>query len=312
MRSLVAALLALLAATPVLAQDLSYSLAPREVAPGTYIVEGFTEYFSRDNGGNIVNSAFIITGTGVVVIDTGPSHLYGRELRAAIEALTPLPIVKVVNTHHHPDHVLGNQAFADVGIHAAAATAEIIARDGQGLTENMYRLNGDWMRGTEAVAPKLRLEDGVEEIGGHRLRWLVLSGHTMADVALLDETTGVLFASDLVFHDRTPTTPDADIPAWLASLETLRGLPFTLLVPGHGRETSDAAPIDQTRDWLVWLDDTLARSATEGLSRTEAMALPIPAGFEPLSLLRDEYQRSVIHLYPAKEAQVLRSDPAPK
>ncbi len=306
MRTLLFALVLAWTATAARAADLSYDLMPRLIAPGTYIVEGRREHFSRDNGGNIVNTAFIVTETGVVVIDTGPSALYGRELRAAIGRVTPLPVVKVVNTHHHPDHFLGNQAFEDIGVSATAETADIIARDGQSLTENLYRLSGDWMRGTEPQVPTGRLEDGAEDIGGHRLRWLLLAGHTASDVALFDETTGVLFAADLVFKDRTPTTPDADIVAWLASLDVLEALPFRLLVSGHGSEAADAAPIAQTRAWLGWLDGTLSTAAAQGLSRTEAMQLPIPAGFSTLALAREEYQRSVVHLYPGLEAGALR------
>ncbi|KJS45147.1 MAG: beta-lactamase [Rhodospirillaceae bacterium BRH_c57] len=312
MRALLSLVFLVWTATAAHAADLSYALTPRLIAPGTYIVEGRREHFSRDNGGNIVNTAFIVTAAGVVIIDTGPSALYGRELRAAIGQVTPLPVVKVVNTHHHPDHFLGNQAFADIGVAASATTAGIIARDGQSLTENLYRLNGDWMRGTEPQAPTGRLEGGVEEIGGHRLRWLLLAGHTAADVALFDQTTGVLFTADLVFKDRAPTTPDADIAAWLAALDVLEALPFRILVPGHGNEATDAAPIAQTRAWLGWLDSTLGAAAAQGLSRTEAMQLPIPADFSALALARDEFQRSVVHLYPTLEAGALQRVVGPK
>ena len=48
----------------------------------------------------------------VIVIDSGPSRRYVEQLRAAIRRVTPLPPVLLLNTHHHPDHFLGNQALA--------------------------------------------------------------------------------------------------------------------------------------------------------------------------------------------------------
>jgi uncharacterized sulfatase len=299
------AVLVLVIAAPAMASDLSYDLRPREIAPGSYLLEGTTEDFSRANGGNIVNAGFIVTGDGVVVFDTGPSALYGTQMRAAIAAITDQPLRLVIASHLHPDHFLGNQAFPRDLLAAAPGTIAGIQESGEDFAANMYRLVGDWMRGTEAVVPTRALVSRTETIGGHTLRFLTVAGHTDSDVALFDETTGVLWASDLVFHDRTPTTPHADIVPWLAALDALEKLPFTVIVPGHGPPASDAAPLRQTRAYLRWLDAILAASARAGFGMTEVMRLPIPDEFHRMSLLRSEFQRSVVHLYPDLERSVL-------
>ena len=41
--------------------DLDYRLKPRQIAEGTWLLEGSTDNFAKDNGGNIVNTAFIVT-----------------------------------------------------------------------------------------------------------------------------------------------------------------------------------------------------------------------------------------------------------
>ncbi|HAW39797.1 MAG TPA: MBL fold metallo-hydrolase, partial [Pseudomonas sp.] len=46
-------------------------------------------------GGNIVNTGFIVTDSGVVVIDSGPSRRYGEAMREAIARVTDRPIIKV-------------------------------------------------------------------------------------------------------------------------------------------------------------------------------------------------------------------------
>ncbi len=133
--------------------DLDYRLTPRQIAEGTWLLEGSTDNFAKANGGNIVNTAFIVTDSGVVVIDSGPSKRYGEALRQAIAATTDKPVLEVLLTHHHPDHVLGNQAFADVPVGALAGTGDLLRQQGEAMAENMYRLVGDWMRGTEVVLP---------------------------------------------------------------------------------------------------------------------------------------------------------------
>ncbi|MCY1279506.1 Hydroxyacylglutathione hydrolase [compost metagenome] len=292
-----------LVATPVHA-DLAYHLQPRPIAPGTWLLQGATDNFSAQNGGDIVNVAFIETRAGVVVIDTGPSRRYGEALRQAIAATTSQPVVRVLLTHHHPDHVLGNQAFADVPIAALPGTRQLLAEQGDAMAENMYRLVGDWMRGTEVVLPNETLEEGVLDIGDHRLRLLALRGHTGADLAILDETTGVLFAGDLVFHERaltTPNTPGLDV--WLADIDSLQKLPWNLVVPGHGPVASDATPFAQMRDYLGWLDGLLRDGAAQGADMTELIRTPIPERFARVNLNRYELIRSVSHLYPRYERE---------
>jgi glyoxylase-like metal-dependent hydrolase (beta-lactamase superfamily II) len=146
----------------------------------------------------------------------------------------------------------------------------------------------------------------VVTFGGRRLQLLALQGHTGADLAVFDEATGTLFAGDLVFFDRAPTTPDADITQWLAALDRLAQLPIRVLVPGHGPVVGGAEAIAQTRDYLHWVQATLRESAERGLDMNEVMRLQAPERLHRLAVLQAEWQRTVMHLYPAVEEGSLR------
>lgn len=296
-------LLCLALSLPAVA-DMDYALKPRQIAEGTWLLEGSTENFAKANGGNIVNVAFIVTEAGVVVIDTGPSRRYGEALRQAIASVTSKPVIQVLLTHHHPDHALGNQAFKDVPIGALADTTKLLHEQGDSMAENLYRMVGDWMRGTEVVLPSEVLEPGVRSFGNHDLRLLALTGHTGADLAILDQSTGVLFTGDLVFYQRALTTPNSPgLAAWLADITTLQGLPWTLVVPGHGPIATDAQPFEQMRDYLSWLDQLLRDGAANGSDMSEMIRSPIPERFAAISLARYELIRSVSHLYPRYERE---------
>jgi len=302
--------LLLLTTFAALAADYDYHLNPRSLGQDVHVFIGLTEDFSTSNGGNIVNTGFIVAPRGVIVIDSGPSKRYGEQMRAAIAKITTQPLALLINTHHHPDHFLGNQSFADTPIAALAGTRQGIAAEGNAFAENLYRLTGDWMKGTEVLAPSQTLAAGTVEIAGRRLRLLGLDGHTGADLALYDETSGVLFAGDLVFNGRAPTTPHAEVDHWLAALDQLEAITrepgFKLLVPGHGEVARDATPIKQTRAWLNWLRQTLRDAAAAGLDMNEVLARPLPAEFANLPVAASEYRRSVGHLFPAAEQEALK------
>lgn len=299
-------LLCLSLSLPALA-DLDYVLSPRQIAEDTWLLEGSTDNFAKANGGNIVNTAFIVTAQGVVVIDSGPSKRYGEALRKAIASVTDKPVIQLLLTHHHPDHVLGNQAFRDVPIGALPGTTLLLQQQGDAMAENMYRMVGDWMRGTEVVLPTQALAPGVKSFGNHDLQLLSLGGHTGADLAILDQRTGVLFAGDLVFYQRALTTPNSPgLSVWLADIATLQGLPWTQVVPGHGPVANDARPFEQMRDYLAWLDQLLRDGATHGSDMGEMIRSSIPERFAAISLSRYELIRSVSHLYPRYEREQMK------
>jgi quinoprotein relay system zinc metallohydrolase 1 len=286
------------------AASFEYKLSPKQVADNTYVFVGKSEDFSFENGGNIVNTGFIVTSEGVVVIDTGSSLKYGQQMRAAIATVTDKTINRVYITHHHPDHFLGNLAFKDVPVYALDETIKNINNEGAGFADNLYLMVGDWMRGTDVLAPNKIVKAGKVSVGEHQLELLALSGHTSGDMALFDHSTGVLFSGDLIFHKRTLTTPHAEIDQWLKALEFLDGLSLNVIVPGHGAVTSDKAPIKEMIDYLTWLDATFTQAANDGFTMTDAMGIELPKRFHSNTLLKSEFSRSVTHLFSRYENKV--------
>lgn len=303
-RWLVAVLALSWIAVPGAAPD--YRLSARPIVPDVWVFEGLQQHFSRDNGGNIANTGFIVGDDGVVVIDTGPSRLYGEQMRAVIaHKAGDKPIRRVFITHAHPDHFLGNQAFADTPVQALAPTAAAIAQQGDALSANLYRLVGGWMQGTEVHAPDAIEQTGPVQLAGRSLRLIGLRGHTSADLAIYDEASRTLFTGDLVFHQRAATTPNADIVAWLKALDELQRIDYAHLVPGHGPAVGGPAAIAETQDYLNWLQQSLQSAASQGLDMVEVMRSPIPERFRKLAVVDEEHARSVNHLYPALENEAL-------
>jgi quinoprotein relay system zinc metallohydrolase 1 len=304
--------LGLAAAAPLLAmfgsaeaKPLAYNLKPQPIAPGVWLIAGAQEMITAGNGGAIANIAILDTSEGAVVIDTGPSRRFGVELEAAARALTGKPVVRAYITHIHPDHAFGNQAFAADAIRAPQGVINGLLALGDSFAEAMYRITGDWMRGTEIVIPKAAIAEPSETIGGRKFRFLILAGHTDCDLVVVDETSGIMFAGDMVFLDRAPTTPNADIATWRKSLATLSGMSPAAIVPGHGPVEKSQRSIVQTRDWLDLVDATLHEAVEKGLDMTEAAALPLPDWTNRIAVARYEFERSVAHIYPRLERDLL-------
>lgn len=284
---------------------LDYGLQARAVARDVYVVEGTNADFAVANGCNIINTGFIVTGAGVLVINTGPSRRYGEQLRALIRRTTNEPVLQVIHLNLHPDYFLGNQAFADVPRRATELTRAGMAREARGYEDNLFRLCGEWMKGTEAVLPDAPLAAGVQRIGTREIELRELKGHTASDLVLIDRGSGVVFAGGLVFVQRVPTTPHADVAAWLQSLRGLADLPMSVLVPSHGPVRNDAEGVAATTRYLRWLDTTFRAAAERGLEMNEVLDIELPQEFRGWAARTSEYTRNVAHLYPRYEQAVL-------
>ena len=63
-------------------------------------------------GGNIT----IAVGTDGIIMVDGQFAPLSDKIKAAIKAISPLPIKYLINTHYHGDHTGGNENFAKDGV----------------------------------------------------------------------------------------------------------------------------------------------------------------------------------------------------
>ena len=292
---------------------LDYDLKPRAIAPGVWVFEGAVDDFSRANGCNIINTALITTGAGAIVVNTGPSRLYGVQQRQVVQQLTNEPVVQVLNLNLHPDYFFGNQAWQGMSLQALPGSITGMKAEGPAYADNLYRLCGDWMKGTESTPATAPAEPRRWRIGQRELELRRLEGHTDDDLVLIDHTARILYAGGLVFADRAPTTPHAHFDRWIASLEQIRQWhqrgEFVMVVPSHGPVHAGLKGIDQTLSWLKWTRDYMQSRSASGLDLTEVLAEPLPSGFRNWAAQPQEWHRTLTQWYPVYEKRMLQ--PAP-
>lgn len=280
-------------------------LPMKEVAPGVFVHNGIHEELDAGYHGDICNIGFIVGDKGVAVVDSGGSLKIGQQLKEAIRKVTSLPILYVINTHVHPDHIFGNAAFkADNPVfvgHAKLADAMERRR------ETYMRNNTDWLgeafAGSEMIKPTQAVEKQLEiDLGGRTLSLIAWPpAHTGADLSVLDSKTATLWTGDLLFIERTPSM-DGDTLGWLKLIPQLKQIPAQRAIPGHGPVTAQwQAAFDREQHYFETLLADIRSSIKAGIPMEKAMDSAGASEKSQWVLFDTVNRRNINVLYPLLE-----------
>lgn len=267
---------------------------------------------ATDNEGFISNAGFVVTDEGVVVFDSLGSPSLAWALRQHIREITDQPVVKVLVSHYHADHIYGLQVFKDEGAEIIAPRGAYEYLDSAVSQERLEerRLSLDpWVNDdTRLVRPDLMIEEFYQfSLGGidFQLNYLG-SAHSDGDLTLYVVQDRVLFSGDIIFEGRVPFVGDADTKRWLDTLQALQTNELRALVPGHGPAASDPVEaVARTREYLAYMRDVMG-AAVENLDDfASAYDAADWSRFEDLPAFGAANRRNAYQVFLSMEAESL-------
>lgn len=220
------------------------------IAPEIELIPGAANANSQPDG----NSVVISGSTGLIVFDTGRHVAHTQQILDLARA-RQRPIVAIINSHWHLDHVGGNvllrQAYPDVQVYASSAIEQALGGFLADYRKQLSTALDQTPAGTprpESLTTEVALIDAgprlapthvigksqTLRVGGRKLEvHLEHSAVTAGDVWVFDPQTRVLLAGDLVTLP-APFLDTACPTRWRESLSHLRATHFRVLIPGHG------------------------------------------------------------------------------
>jgi alkyl sulfatase BDS1-like metallo-beta-lactamase superfamily hydrolase len=313
-RTLAAAAALSLAAGAALAEDPTPRIAPSlaahtaefappkvyEPAPGVFSAVGY----------GIANSIMVVGRSGVVIIDTTDSLDAARKVWAEFSPhAAGKPVVGIIYTHNHNDHISGAAAFplakggkviaqetllreaAKWNGVAAPAIAARAARmygvflpkgtpDGfvsVGIGPYLSTFGGGGAGGF--VPPNTTFKDRLElKLGGERFVLEHAPGETEDQLFVWLPDRGVLFPGDNIYKAfpnlyTIRGTSYRDPVQWADSIDRMRALHAQVLVPSHTRPVVGAQEIEARltdyRDAIRFTHDQTVRWMNQGLTPDE-------------------------------------------
>jgi glyoxylase-like metal-dependent hydrolase (beta-lactamase superfamily II) len=234
---------------------------------------GHNTYRLEGQGGAIT----VAVGTDGIIMVDGQFAQLSDKIKAAIAAISPLPIKYLINTHFHGDHTGGNENFAKSGT-VIVAQDNIRTRLAAGTMNGITGAKTN-PRPPEAL-PKETYIGGTKtvEVGGRTaLLTHVTNAHTDGDTWVYFADANVLCTGDTSNNTKRYQTIDfangGDIRGMIAANEAFLKVANddTKVVVGHGplAKKSDVA---EFHAMLVAARDRIEKLVNEGKSEAEVVA----------------------------------------
>jgi glyoxylase-like metal-dependent hydrolase (beta-lactamase superfamily II) len=237
-----------------------------KVKDNFYVIESASPVDrSKFTGGN---TGVFITANGVVVVDTKLAG-YGPTILEKIRAVTPKPVIMIINTHTHGDHTGSNDGFP--------ATVDIVAHEN--TKTNMEKM--DAFKGQKApFLPKRTYKDRLSLLSGaDRIELYHFgAGHTNGDTFIYFPALRMLQAGDMFPWKDAPFIDRGNGGSGVAWPDTLSKLLASVkdietVIPGHIPATT-RADLEEFQRYTAELLSA-ARTAKKAGRTAEAAAASI-------------------------------------
>jgi len=284
--------------------------SPYPIVQGkVYKFEKIADGIYYGTGGLGGNHPIIVNDRDVMLVDDGTTPATARDLLQDLKLITDKPVRYVVNTHFHYDHTDGNQVFGPeveiIGhefVRTAILTFDVLNREpyrtsqGARISAQIDSLRKQIADEKEAgrkadlekqLADAQMLSQQLKEIrptppnvtytskmvlhkGAREIQLLHPGrGHTAGDTIVYLPKERIVCTGDLM-ESQIAYMGDAYFDEWVATLEALKKLDFTVVLPGHGKPFEGKGLITAFQGYLNDVTKQAAALRQQGVTAEDA------------------------------------------
>ena len=204
----------------------------------------------------LANVTCIDTGDGLVLVDTPTMPEEITHWKDFIDSMKETSVEYIIATHHHFDHIIGNNRLGgNVIMHEKAFKSmreegstliQALAPNLPGITQEKI----DFLLSEPLISPKITFGDMMcLQLGDLTLKLFHVGGHTTGSLCVYVEEDKVLLSGDNVTVDQHPFRGHGDHLEWIKALRWMKGLEIDTIIPGHGGKCG-AEQLDRVIEYL--------------------------------------------------------------
>ncbi len=250
-------------------------------------------YMLMGRGGNVGVS---LGPDGVFMVDDQYADMAGK-IRAALDSLGGGPVRYVLNTHWHPDHTGGNEAFGKQG---ALVFAHVNVRRRMAAGQDIWPINLKVAPAPAGALPRMTFNDTVTfHMNGEDIMVVHMPpAHTDGDAIVFFRQANTVHMGDIFWTHHYPfidLSSGGSVDGVIAAVDDVVGRigPDTRVIPGHG-PLSDRAGLEAYGRMLKTVRDRVKAAIAQGKTEKQVLAAGLTKEWDavngdPTLLLRMMY-----------------------
>ena len=250
----------------------NYHLKPYKISKGIHCFFGLPSDINNINGGNMINSCYIETKEGYIVVDSGPTYSYAQEAYHIMEQKKKLPVKYVINTSAEEVHVLGSEFYKEQGAILFAPNSyekyfsktkilllkKILTKDAL-INTRIIPINNIVKKDTNLTLGNMNVEIKIVENDDN-------------NIYIYIKEKKILFAGDMIFNNRIVALTDKrSLLGWEKGLIKLEKLKWTNIISSHGYMTKRSA-LQKTKKYLKLLKNDILKYIQSGKTKKEILS----------------------------------------
>ncbi|NHJ33142.1 MAG: MBL fold metallo-hydrolase [Asgard group archaeon] len=236
-------------------------------------------------------SSAIVLPNRLIMIDTGIHVSKMKEFRKFVEKETGKKFDTLILTHHHSDHVMGNQFFSDCRILATKSVNQKLKAWKKSMTPEKLKRRLETVEdktaydGLEITLPTEMFDDYLEIID-EDVKVVIkrTGGHTKGSIYVYCPNYKVLIAGDNLLTNFMPygADPSCDPEVWINTLNEYLTLDVEWFIPGHG-EVCDQKLVKEMIEIIEKMRDFIKEQISLGKTKEEVVKEGYEMNFYPIN-----------------------------
>jgi glyoxylase-like metal-dependent hydrolase (beta-lactamase superfamily II) len=245
-----------------------YHLKPYTVTEGVSCFFGLYGDAKEENGGRVVNTCYVESSEGYIVIDSGPTYQYAQQAYNVMQEANPLPVKYVINTTVQDTHVLGNEFYQERG-------AKLIGPESyyklfnQNITSSIsHKISKDAFSNTRLVPLDSYIKkDKKITLGDITIEIKQFNKENGRHLVAYFPKKQIVFVGNYVSNGQTPHM-DKQYPlkGWRETLSEIENLSWNYLISSHGTKRDRTALVN-TKKYLNFLVEKEEKSLKKKLEK---------------------------------------------
>ena len=241
-----------------------YHLKSYKMAKDVECFFGLSSTANEINGGNIINSCYVRTKEGYVVIDSGPTYSYAQQANRVINNKERLPVKYLINTTAEEPHILGSSFYKEQGA-KLIGPKDYKRYENRDFFELEKSIGSDAFQNTRIVPLDQYISsDETIYVGGLEIKILKIIKDSDHYLIVYIPNRNIIFVGDMIFNNRLPSLKNGrSIVRWMEAIKKIERTSWKRLISSHGINTRYTA-IKNTKSYLTILEHTVSQKIESG------------------------------------------------